>query len=92
MFCFDLSTAAQRAISYNLVARNNSSATICAQLCMINLPILVNGVVENGFSVSIVLRALYMHTSYQQAAIIHYENTPIQIYRKIHLQKLKIFI
>ena len=21
----------------------------------------------------------------------HYENTPIQIYRKIHLQKLKIF-
>ena len=23
--------------------------------------------------------------------IIHYENTPIQIYRKFHLQKLKIF-
>ena len=22
----------------------------------------------------------------------HYENTPIQIYRKFHLQKLKIFI
>ena len=22
---------------------------------------------------------------------IHYENTPIQIYRKFHLQKLKIF-
>ena len=25
-------------------------------------------------------------------ATIHYENTPIQIYRKFHLQKLKIFI
>ena len=23
---------------------------------------------------------------------MHYENTPIQIYRKFHLQKLKIFI
>ena len=22
---------------------------------------------------------------------VHYENTPIQIYRKFHLQKLKIF-
>ena len=23
--------------------------------------------------------------------VLHYENTPIQIYRKFHLQKLKIF-
>ena len=26
-----------------------------------------------------------------QSEIIHYENTPIQIYRKFHLKKLKIF-
>ena len=25
------------------------------------------------------------------ACVFHYENTPIQIFRKIHLQKLKIF-
>ena len=24
-------------------------------------------------------------------SFLHYENTPIQIYRKFHLQKLKIF-
>ena len=27
----------------------------------------------------------------QLSFLIHYENTPIQVYRKFHLQKLKIF-
>ena len=31
------------------------------------------------------------HTNCQFAWNIHYENTPIQMYRKFHLQKLKIF-
>ena len=33
---------------------------------------------------------LYIHM-YGLITRIHYENTPIKIYRKFHLQKLKIF-
>ena len=36
----------------------------------------------------------HMHRKYKQKHFkmsVHYENTPIQIYRKFHLQKLKIF-
>ena len=36
----------------------------------------------------------YSQIAYHNGAAIlsvHYENTPIQIYRKFHLQKLKIF-
>ena len=32
------------------------------------------------------------YTSYTTQFTCHYENTPIQIYRKCHLQKLKNFI
>ena len=33
----------------------------------------------------------YENTPIQIYRKFHYENTPIQIYRKFHLQKLKIF-
>ena len=32
-----------------------------------------------------------LHKSFTHGYTWHYENTPIQIYRKFHLQKLKIF-
>ena len=31
------------------------------------------------------------HSLTQHKALRHYENTPIQIYRKFHLEKMKIF-
>ena len=34
---------------------------------------------------------LFIYFSKQTTFDSHYENTPIQIYRKFHLQKLKIF-
>ena len=35
--------------------------------------------------------SLFAYPIRTQAAHIHYENTPVQIYREFHLQKLKIF-
>ena len=51
--------------------------------------------VDNEDSDQTDLRFRWMHMSEGTlahiAAQLHYENTPIQIYRKFHLQKLKIF-
>ena len=33
---------------------------------------------------------MYMYVRADVNSVIHYENTPIQMYRKFHLQKLKI--
>ena len=34
---------------------------------------------------------MYMYVRADVNSVIHYKNTPIQIYRKFHRQKLKIF-
>ena len=46
----------------------------------------------NGFQLIQRKQNYYCQTSKENnSKNIHYENTPIQIYRKFHLQKLKIF-
>ena len=48
--CFDLSTAAQRAIDTILVAQvKMQGAKFCAQFCMVNLLNMVPGLAEEGF-------------------------------------------
>ena len=43
------------------------------------------------FSAVLSLKCTRIGTNFTKISSDHYENTPIQIYRKFHLQKLKIF-
>ena len=52
----------------------------------LNMPFYITDVLVQGVILEMEKSAMEIYWGY-----IHYENTPIQIYRKFHLQKLKIF-